>query len=67
MDDRLPVYIETDKLIYCHNNTDPTEMFGPLIEKAYAKLNLCYDFLQGGDIVDAMIDLTGRNNKMFSK
>ena len=34
-------------------------MFGPLLEKAYAKLNICYEFLNGGDPIDAMIDMTG--------
>jgi hypothetical protein len=29
------------------------------LEKAYAKLNLCYEFLNGGDPIDAMIDMTG--------
>ena len=34
-------------------------MYGPLLEKAYAKLFTCYEFLNGGESVDAMIDLTG--------
>jgi len=50
---------EDGNLIYCQNKKDPNEMFAPLLEKAYAKLNLCYEFLDGGDIVDGnnMIDI----------
>ena len=65
VDDRLPVVSDTflteheNKLLYCHNNKDINEMFAPLLEKAYAKLNGCYEFLDGGDPVDAMIEMTG--------
>ena len=40
-------------------------MFGPLLEKAFAKLNSCYEFLDGGDAVDAMIDMTGGISENF--
>ena len=59
--DRLPVG-EDGSLYYCHNNKDTNEMFAPLLEKAYAKLNSCYEFLDGGDTVDAIIDLSGGNS-----
>ncbi len=58
MDDRLPV-TQDGNLYYCHNNKDTNEMFAPLLEKAYAKLNSCYEFLDGGDTVDAIIDMSG--------
>lgn len=58
VDDFLPVD-GNNKLFYSFNKKDTNEMFGPLLEKAYAKLNLCYEFLNGGDPIDAMIDMTG--------
>ncbi|RNA20918.1 calpain-5, partial [Brachionus plicatilis] len=58
VDDRLPVD-ENNKLIFCQNLVDNNEMFGPLLEKAYAKLNICYEFLDGGLAEDALVDFTG--------
>ncbi len=58
VDDRLPVD-ENNELIYCHNENDKNEFFGPLLEKAYAKLAACYEFLDAGDPEDAMTDLSG--------
>lgn len=40
-------------------------MFGPLVEKAYAKLNKCYANLICGEIIDALIDLTGGVHEHF--
>lgn len=53
IDDRLPVN-ERNELIYCHNCKDKNEFFGPLLEKAYAKLACCYEFLNSGDPTVAM-------------
>ncbi|CAF0817426.1 unnamed protein product [Brachionus calyciflorus] len=64
VDDKLPVN-ENNELVYCHNSKDSNEMFGPLLEKAYAKLNTCYEFLDGGDTVDALIDMTGGVHERF--
>jgi hypothetical protein len=66
VDDYLPVEAETNSLVYCHNRKDSNEMFGPLLEKAFAKLNECYEFLDGGDIVDSLIDMTGGVSESFS-
>ncbi len=66
VDDYLPVNAETNSLVYCHNNKDSNEMFGPLLEKAFAKINGCYEFLDGGDIVDALIDMTGGVGESFN-
>ena len=57
VDDLLPVN-EFGELIYCRNSLHENEMFGPLLEKAYAKLNTCYEFLIAGEASDAMVDLT---------
>ena len=40
-------------------------MWGPLLEKAFAKLNTCYEFLDGGEAIDAMIDMTGGINESY--
>lgn len=58
IDDRLPVN-EHNQLIYCQNAKNKNEFFGPLLEKAYAKLACCYEFLNSGDPTVAMTDLTG--------
>ncbi|OQV19987.1 putative Calpain-5 [Hypsibius exemplaris] len=59
IDDRLPTI--DNKLIYCSGSTDRTgtEFWGPLLEKAYAKLNTCYLALSWGSLPDALTDLTG--------
>ena len=63
VDDKLPT--QNGRLIYLHNNVDQNEMFGPLLEKAYAKLNYCYEYLIGGNACDALIDLTGGVNETY--
>ena len=64
VDDLLPCD-ENDKLIYCRNKKSAHEFCLPLLEKAYAKLAACYEFLNTGDPGDAMIDLTGAVNEMY--
>ena len=63
VDDHLPT--RNKKLTFCRNMKDQNEMFGPLLEKAYAKLNKCYFNLIGGEIIDALIDLTGGVHESF--
>jgi hypothetical protein len=58
IDDRLPVD-QNNNIIFCHNKADLNDVLGALIEKAYAKLVTCYEFLNGGESIDALIDLTG--------
>ncbi len=62
VDDQIPVY-EDSEFIYCSNQKDKNEFFVPLLEKAYAKLNGCYAFTDGGEAPDAMTDLTGNGNR----
>lgn len=65
IDDYLPVYEDRGKLCFCQNRVETNEMFGPLLEKAYAKLNLCYEFLQRGYPHDAFVNFTGGIDEMF--
>lgn len=62
VDDRIPVDANNN-IVFCRNSVDKNEMFGSLLEKAYAKLNICYEFLVGGNPKDALIDFTGGVNE----
>lgn len=64
VDDRLPV--KDGKLVFCRNLKYPNEMYGPLLEKAYAKLNKCYFNLISGEINDSITDLTGGLHQNFN-
>ena len=66
VDDRLPVREKTNTLLFCRNDVTKNEMFGALFEKAYAKLYLCYEFLRGGKITTALIDMTGGVHESFT-
>lgn len=64
VDDKLPVDSK-DCLVFCYNQIDKNELFGSLLEKAYAKLNQCYEFLIGGNLIDALLDMTGGVHETF--
>ncbi|CAG0885337.1 unnamed protein product [Darwinula stevensoni] len=56
IDDRLPTL--HGKLIFARC-TDKNEFWIPLVEKAYAKIHGCYEAIEGGQAMDALVDLTG--------
>ena len=61
------VEVSVDTLIPCNEESmpifahgkDPSELWVPLLEKAYAKLHGSYEALDGGSVSAALVDLTG--------
>ena len=64
VDTRIPC-TETKTPLYGHN-TDLQEFWVPLIEKAYAKLHGSYEVLNGGKMVEGMVDLTGGVSEKYN-
>jgi len=57
VDTRLPTNEEADPIFAkCKNRS---EVWVPLLEKAYAKLHGCYEALDGGSVTAALVDLSG--------
>jgi hypothetical protein len=65
VDDRLPFDSKANRLTFCRNKVEKNEMFASLLEKAYTKLHICYEFMISGDPNDCLIDLTGGVKERF--
>lgn len=64
IDDRLPFWSDGN-LVFCSNKGEPNEFWGPLLEKAYAKLYGSYENLEAGQTYDALIDMSGGIQEQF--
>ncbi|CAF0859466.1 unnamed protein product [Brachionus calyciflorus] len=64
VDDRLPFWTN-GQLVYANNKDQPNEYWTALLEKAYAKLNGCYEALEAGQTTDALIDMSGGLEESF--
>ncbi|CAH1801821.1 unnamed protein product [Owenia fusiformis] len=62
IDDLLPT--KNNQLVYARCS-DETEFWVALLEKAYAKLHGSYEAIEGGQSMDALVDLTGGLGEIY--
>lgn len=55
VDTLLPYYPETKTLLFSHCY-EPNEFWVSLVEKAYAKLNGCYEYILGISLTETLVD-----------
>ena len=64
VDTRIPYNTQSKTPLYGHC-TDLSEFWVSLMEKAYAKLHGTYEMLNGGQMNEALVDLTGGVSEKF--
>ena len=64
VDTRIPYNTQSKTPLYGHC-TDLNEFWVSLMEKAYAKLHGTYEMLNGGQMNEALVDLTGGVSEKF--
>jgi len=64
VDTRIPYNSQSKTPLYGHCG-EQSEFWVPLMEKAYAKLHGTYEMLNGGQMTESLVDLTGGVSEKF--